>query len=115
MKLCKSLDIVVTAYSPLGSGDITHVRKLASMPAPPSHPVVHEIAEKHGKTTAQVLLRYNVQRGISVIPKSGKPSRQRENLDLFNFTLTEEDMETIKGLDQGGRVRKFTFLTMFPG
>lgn len=62
--------------------------------------IIKAIAEKHGKTPAQVILRFNVQRGIVVIPKSSKKERMKENIDIFDFSLTEEDMTQIKTLDE---------------
>lgn len=64
------------------------------------NPVVKEIAEKYGKTPTQVALRYTVQRGIVVIPKTTSKARMEENLDLFDFSLTEEDIEKLKALDE---------------
>ena len=64
------------------------------------NPVVKEIAEKYGKTPTQVALRYTVQRGIVVIPKTTSKARMEENLDLFDFSLTEEDVEKLKALDE---------------
>ena len=65
--------------------------------------VVKSICGKHGKTPAQVLLRWSVQRGIQVIPKSTKNERLAENFAIDDFTLTEEDMEGISGLNQNKR------------
>lgn len=67
-----------------------------------SQPDLVKIAEKHDKTVAQVVLRWLLQRDIVTIPKSINPKRMAENLDVFDFELTEEDMATIKSLDQGG-------------
>lgn len=64
------------------------------------NPIVKEIAEKYGKTPTQVALRYTVQRGIVVIPKTTSKARMEENLDLFDFSLTEEDVEKLKALDE---------------
>lgn len=64
-----------------------------------SNPVVAEIAEKYGKTTAQVMLRWHLQRGIVVIPKSTHIERMKENLHVFDFTLSDEDMAAIAKLD----------------
>ena len=64
------------------------------------NPVVKEIAEKYGKTPTQVALRYTVQRGIVVIPKTTSKARMEENLDLFDFSLTEEDIEKLKARDE---------------
>jgi len=59
------------------------------------------IAEKHGKTVAQIILRWLTQRNIIVIPKSVRKDRMAENFDIFNFELTQEDMDSIKQLDTG--------------
>lgn len=59
-----------------------------------------EIGEKYGKTTAQVMLRWHIQRGVVVIPKSTHYERMQENLDVFDFVLTDADMEKITSLDQ---------------
>ena len=66
-------------------------------------PVIGGIADAHGKTPAQVMLRWGLQHGRSVIPKSTKPSRIAENLDVFDIGLSAEDMEAIDGLDTGHR------------
>ncbi|MGN0907338.1 MAG: aldo/keto reductase [Bullifex sp.] len=63
------------------------------------HPVLKEIAEHHGKTTAQVMLRWNLQRGVVVIPKTVRKERMKENIDVFDFALSEVEMEMIKTLD----------------
>lgn len=61
--------------------------------------VIAEIAKKYDKTVAQVILRWHIQRGVVVIPKSTHIERMKENFDVFDFVLTSEDMETIKTLD----------------
>ena len=66
-----------------------------------TNPVLTEIATGHDKTVAQVLLRWLVQRGIVVIPKSVRPQRMAENLDVFDFQLTEDEMNRIAKLDTG--------------
>lgn len=63
-------------------------------------PVLCEIGAKYGKTAAQVMLRWNLQRDVIVIPKSVHKERMRENLGVFDFVLTAEDMEKISGLDK---------------
>lgn len=72
-----------------GNNDIFHV------------PLLQKIAKKHGKTPAQVMLRWLVQRNIVVIPKSVHKDRMEENLNIFDFSLDTEDMEQIKALDTG--------------
>ena len=66
-----------------------------------THPVLTQIGEKYGKTTAQVALRWNTQRGVVIIPKSVHKERMEENLNIWDFTLSEEDMNAIAALDLG--------------
>ena len=66
-----------------------------------THPVLTKIGEKNGKSAAQVALRWNVQRGVTVIPKSVHKERMEQNLDIWNFTLSDEDMAEIAKLDLG--------------
>ena len=66
-----------------------------------THPVLTEIGAKYGKSAAQVALRWNVQRGVVVIPKSTHRSRMEQNFDIWNFSLTEEEMAAIAPLDIG--------------
>lgn len=64
------------------------------------NPVLAEIGAKYGKTTAQVILRWHLQRGVIVIPKSTHVERMEENLNVFDFTLSDEDMAKIAALDK---------------
>lgn len=64
-------------------------------------PILKIIAKKHGKTTAQVMLRWAIQRGISVIPKTTSKARMAQNFDVFDFVLDQDDMVAIKSLDTG--------------
>ncbi len=64
-------------------------------------PALEEIAKAHGKTAAQVILRWHLQRGIVIIPKSTHRERMEENFDVFDFSLSEEEMAAIAALDQG--------------
>ena len=64
------------------------------------HPVISEIGKKYGKTPAQVMLRWHIQRGIVVIPKSTHIERMEENFNVFDFTLSEDDMKQIAELDK---------------
>jgi 2,5-diketo-D-gluconate reductase A len=84
--------IATEAWSPLAQGDLLDDETIA------------EIAARHGKTPAQAILRWHLQLGNIVIPKSVTPERIRENLELFDFELSGEDMAAIKGLDSGERI-----------
>ena len=66
-----------------------------------THPVLTEIGEKYGKTAAQVALRWNAQRGVVIIPKSTHKERMEENMDIWDFSLSDEDMAAISKLDLG--------------
>jgi 2,5-diketo-D-gluconate reductase A len=85
--------IVTTSWSPLGQGAVL------------DDPVIARIAAAHGRTPAQVIIRWHLDNGLSVIPKSSSAGRQAENLDVFGFSLTEEDMQAIATLDRAdGRI-----------
>ncbi|XP_015237969.1 PREDICTED: aldose reductase-related protein 2-like [Cyprinodon variegatus] len=103
IEYCKSKNITLTAYSPFGSPERPPEMKRDE--ADPQKlledPVVAEIAKKHQRSSAQVLLRYHVQQDIPVIPKSDKPHHILENTKIFDFSLTEDDMNTLRGLDRG--------------
>ena len=64
--------------------------------------MISSIAAAHDVTSAQAVLRWNLQRGVVVIPGSSNPEHIRENLDIFGFELTDAEMEQISGLDRGG-------------
>jgi 2,5-diketo-D-gluconate reductase A len=83
--------IVTESWSPLGAGDDL-LRE----------PVLAEIAQAHGKSPAQIVLRWHVQLGLVAIPRTSKPERLPENLDVFDFELTPEDLERIGTLDRNG-------------
>jgi diketogulonate reductase-like aldo/keto reductase len=92
--------ILTQAWSPIGG--ITFYRD--SGHASTLHdPVIGEIGKAHGKTPAQVMLRWHLQQGRSAIPKSTNPRRIAENFDIFDFQLTDEQLATIDGLDTGRR------------
>jgi len=86
------LDIATEAWSPLARGGLL------------GDPVVVAIAERHQRTAAQVLIRWHLQIGNIVIPKSVTPVRIEENLDVFGFELDAQDMTAIEGLERGGRI-----------
>ena len=63
--------------------------------------MIRAIADRYGKSTTQVVLRWHLQLGLVAIPKSADPGRIAENIDVFDFELTEDEMETVSGLDRG--------------
>lgn len=87
----KQLGIVTQSWTPLGRGD--------SFDAP----AIRDAAARTGRTVAQVILRWHIQHGLSVIPKSEKPERLAENFDVLDFILTPEEMSAIDALDRGHR------------
>ncbi|MBU8822680.1 aldo/keto reductase [Mycolicibacterium goodii] len=95
------LGIATEAWSPLGQGSLL------------ADPVITGIAEQHGKTPAQVLIRWHIQLGNIVIPKSVNPERIASNFDVFDFELSEQDMTSIASLETGKRLgpdpRTFNF------
>ena len=83
--------IVTESWSPIG-GQSDDLR---------SDPVIAQIAERHGKTTTQTVLRWHIQLGLVTVPKSGNPGRIAENIDVFDFALTDDEMAAISALDRG--------------
>jgi len=99
VEFCKSKDIQLTAYSPLSSpGFCMDFLKKNSHPVLIQEPKVVKIGEEHGKSAAQVLLRWILQRGIVVIPKSVTKSRIEQNFGIFDFELNEGQMSVINDL-----------------
>ncbi|XP_029051864.1 aldo-keto reductase family 1 member A1-A isoform X1 [Osmia bicornis bicornis] len=109
---CKSKKIAITAYSPLGSRSfVKATNKTEEIPDMLQSDVVLEIAKHYNKSPAQILLRYIIQNGIAVIPKSTNPQRIKENTQLFDWKLESQDMKKLKNLDRGesGRICDFGF------
>lgn len=102
IKTCLESHITPEAYSPLGRGQ-----------ALGTDPVIARLAEKYGRTPAQIVLRWQIQRGVIVIPKSVHRARIEENLLVFDFKLRKKDVEALDHLDRGGRIgadpHHFTF------
>jgi len=101
IRFCKANHIVVTAYCPLGSP----ARPWASADDPYilKDPKLAEIAKEYGKTTAHICIRFQVDRGIVVIPKSVTPERISANLDVFDFKLKDEHMRYLESFEKGWR------------
>lgn len=91
-EFCKSHNIQLEAWSPLMQGELL------------DHPVLEEIAMKAEKTTAQVILRWDLQNGVITIPKSIKEHRIIQNAQVFDFELTDEDMQRISALNENKRI-----------
>jgi diketogulonate reductase-like aldo/keto reductase len=87
-------DVVTEAYSPLAVGRLL------------DNPTVTSVAAEYSRTPAQVLIRWSLQLGNVVIPRSAKPERIAENLDVFDFELAAEHMDALNGLNDGTRVRE---------
>jgi 2,5-diketo-D-gluconate reductase A len=100
-ELHASLGVATEAWSPLGQGSLLE------------NPTVTALAEAHGKTPAQVLIRWHIQLGNIVIPKSVNPERIVSNFDVFDFELSEQDIASIASLEDGTRLgpdpRTFNF------
>uniref|UniRef100_UPI0035C7C0CE aldo/keto reductase n=1 Tax=Phenylobacterium sp. TaxID=1871053 RepID=UPI0035C7C0CE len=87
------LGVLTESWSPLGQGQLL------------DEPVLTRLAERHGKTPAQIILRWHVQLGLLVIPKSVNPQRIAQNLDVFDFELDEAEMAAVASLDvEDGRI-----------
>ncbi|KAK3932832.1 1,5-anhydro-D-fructose reductase [Frankliniella fusca] len=135
---CRELGVAVTAYSPLGSpGAQSHFiskynYRQAAGRGPPvhragvivvckrrggadnfpdllGHPLVRELSLRYQKTPGQVLLRFLLQLKVAAIPKSANPTRIRENINIFDFELKAEEVESMRALDRGEKGRIFNF------
>lgn len=106
LAFCKENDIRVTAYSPLGSGDRSKQMKAQDEPSLLEDPTIKKIADKHGASPAQVLIKWSVARGTAVIPKSTSREHIISNLKSQEIHLDEEDMKKIADMD-----RHFRYVT----
>ena len=94
-EMVKKHGMKIESWFPLGGrdskGEILH------------NPIINEIAKAHGKTAAQVIIRWHIQEGFSVIPGSSNPAHIQENIDVFDFVLADEEMQQIRSLDKEAR------------
>ena len=102
VKYAQEQDIAITAYSSFGPQSFRelNMKQAHDTPLLFENPTIVQIAEKHGKTPAQVLLRWATQREVAVIPKSNNEGRLKQNLDVTGWDLEREEVEKISGLDQ---------------
>lgn len=103
LRYCQQESIAYTAFSPLGAPSYIPLGMATASDSVLEHASVRQIAAKYGKSSAQVVLRWGVQRGTSVIPKSSRVERLQENLDIEGFHLSEEEMASIAALDRNQR------------
>ena len=97
------LGIVTEAWSPIGGVNRYWRDNAQKLGDPLQHPLVVALAEKYGKTPAQVTLRWHIQNGVVAIPKSVNPARIAENIDVLDFELRTDEMDAIEALDTGIR------------
>lgn len=98
---CKAHDVVVTGYSPLGSPDRPWAQ--AGEPSLLEDPKILAIATAHKKSPAQILIKWQIQRGLVVIPKSVTPARISSNIDVFDFDLSDQEMVAIASFNRNHR------------
>jgi D-xylose reductase len=120
LRFCREQDIAVTAFSPLGAVSYVSLGMADRRESVMNEPIVQDAAARHEKTPAQIVLRWGVQRGTAVIPKTIRPERLRENHAIFDFELAADEMAGISQLDRGRRFNdpgvfcEKTFNTFFP-
>ncbi len=103
LRFCKESGIAFTAFSPLGAGSYVGLGMATEQESVLRDPVVARIAAMHNKTAAQVVLRWGIQRGTAVIPKTGRIDRLAENLAALDFQLSPEEVESLSALDRNRR------------
>uniref|UniRef100_A0A8C9IUD3 Aldo-keto reductase family 1 member D1 n=1 Tax=Piliocolobus tephrosceles TaxID=591936 RepID=A0A8C9IUD3_9PRIM len=102
LKFCQQHDIVIIAYSPLGTSR-NPIWVNVSSPPLLKDALLNSLGKRYNKTAAQIVLRFNIQRGVVVIPKSFNLERIKENFQIFDFSLTEEEMKDIEALNKNVR------------
>ncbi len=119
-RFCHESGIGVTAFSPLGAQSYFQLNMAERDEAVMEHATVKAIASAHDRTPAQILLRWGVQRGTAIVPKTTNVDRLKENLAIFDFQLTDSEMESITGLNRNRRFNdpgdfcEAAFNTFFP-
>jgi D-xylose reductase len=103
LRMCQDESIFVVGFSPLASGSYVELGMATDADTPLKESIVLKIAQSHNVSPGQVVLKWGIQSGAGVIPKSSKPERLASNLDLFSFELTDEEMNEMKSLDKHRR------------
>jgi D-xylose reductase len=103
LRYCREERIAVTAFSPLGADSYVPIGMARAEESVLLDPVVTDLARRHGRTPAQIVLRWGVQRGTAVIPKTQQPARLQENRGIYDFELTDVEMRQIDSLDRNRR------------
>ncbi|MCA9133709.1 MAG: aldo/keto reductase, partial [Planctomycetales bacterium] len=103
LRYCRQEQIAFTAFSPLGAGSYVPLGMAEASDSVLQQPPIQEMARAHGKSPAQIVLRWGVQRGTAVVPKTSRPARLAENIDLFDFQLSDVEMSQISALDRHQR------------
>ena len=103
IRLAKGYGMSVTAFSPFGALSYIELEMAGEDESVLNQKIITQCAQQYNKTPAQIVLRWGVQRGCSVITKTTKVERLKENLDVFDFDLTEEEMSAISGLNKNRR------------
>ena len=103
IRLAKNYGMSVTAFSPFGALSYIELEMAGEDESVLNQKIITQCAQHYNKTPAQIVLRWGVQRGCSVITKTTKVERLKENLDVFDFDLTEEEMSAISGLNKNRR------------
>lgn len=112
LQFCHSHEIILTAYSPLGSPDRPDRLKVDEEPVLMQEPTIQALAEKHSASAAQILISWLLTRGAAVIPKSTNAERMRINLESVDIKLSEDDMCQIRHLDRHRRYYNGTIWTI---
>jgi D-xylose reductase len=120
LRFCRAETIDVTAFSPLGASSYVSIGMARPDESVLDTPEVRQVAARHARTPAQVVLRWGVQRGTAVIPKTSHPARLAENLAIFDFALSDDEMAAISALNRNHRFNdpgdfcEAAFNTFFP-
>jgi D-xylose reductase len=120
LRFCREESIAVTAFSPLGAPSYISLGMARPEESILDIPEVCQMARRHGRTAAQVLLRWGIQRGTAVIPKTSNPARLKENLGIFDFRLNDDEMKAVSALNRNRRFNdpgdfcEQAFNTFFP-